>query len=185
MLINPIVFFASPRCGRFCLFVSLLRNHLFLDLLTSFRNFLKFLEIRKLFGMTQESWSTDFQPAMFDMHPFGGKKVPCTKYQNSCCRPDKLEKLKSQFLWFLRPLVVLNSQPLFPSLYHVSKMTNLNVTAASCRRLLPSTSNVTRRVDKEAMCWCAHTVSSSVCKPEHLTDSRRSHLHANACGLRS
>ncbi len=31
--------------------------------------------------------STNFQPVMFDMDPFGGKKVPCTKYQESGIRP--------------------------------------------------------------------------------------------------
>jgi hypothetical protein len=29
------------------------------------------------------SWVHQFQPVMFDMDPFGGKKVPCTKYQES------------------------------------------------------------------------------------------------------
>ena len=34
-------------------------------------------------GISPEVGSTNFQPVMFDMDPFGGKKVPCTKYRES------------------------------------------------------------------------------------------------------
>ena len=44
---------------------------------------------------------------MLDMNHFGGQKVPCTKYQNSYCSPQKLEKLNDQFFWLLRPGGVL------------------------------------------------------------------------------
>ena len=47
---------------------------------------------------------------MFDMDPFGGKKVPCTKM------PQKLEKLNNPILGLLRPRGVLNNPPLFLSL---------------------------------------------------------------------
>ena len=34
-------------------------------------------------GISPEVGSTKYLPVMFDMDPFGGKKVPCTKYQES------------------------------------------------------------------------------------------------------
>ena len=50
---------------------------------------------------------------MFDMDPFGGKKVPCTKM------PQKLEKLNNPILGLLRPRGVLNNPPLFLSLIYM------------------------------------------------------------------
>ena len=46
--------------------------------LMSFRGYLDVLNRRR--GISPEYRSIDFQPVMFDMDPFGGKKVPCTKY---------------------------------------------------------------------------------------------------------
>ena len=37
--------------------------------------------IQKRRGVSPEVGSTNFQPVMFDMDPFDGKKVPYTKYQ--------------------------------------------------------------------------------------------------------
>ena len=44
------------------------------------------------------------------------RQINCTKYQNSHCRPKKLQKLNNQFFWLLRPRGVLENQSLFPSL---------------------------------------------------------------------
>mgnify|MGYP000441339736 CR=1 FL=1 len=38
---------------------------------------------QKRCGNSPEVGSTNYQPVMFDMDPFGGKKVSCTKYQES------------------------------------------------------------------------------------------------------
>ena len=51
---------------------------------------------------------------MFDMDPFGGKKVPCTKM------PQKLKKLNSPQRGLLRPPGVLNSPSPFLSLPYVT-----------------------------------------------------------------
>ena len=66
--------------------------------------------IQKRRGISPEAGYTNFQPVMFDMDPFGGKKVPCSKM------PQKLEKLNNPLCGLLRPPGVLNNSPLFYSL---------------------------------------------------------------------
>ena len=68
--------------------------------------------IQKRRGFSPEAGYTNFQPVMFDMDPFGGKKVPCTKM------PQKLKKLNSPIWGLLRPPGVLNSPSPFLSLHH-------------------------------------------------------------------
>ena len=52
------------------------------------------------------------------MDPFDDVRVPSTKYQNSCCRPERLEKLNIPIAFLLRRLAVLNIPPSFVSLLY-------------------------------------------------------------------
>ena len=65
--------------GRGLFFSRITRPWNFRPRLGDFRIFW----IKKRRGISPEVGSTNFQPVMFDMDPFGGKKVPCTKYQKS------------------------------------------------------------------------------------------------------
>ena len=58
------------------------RNNTYLDFHTYLCDF-QILGKSKRRGNSPEEGSTNFQPVMFDMDPFGDKKVPCTKYYNA------------------------------------------------------------------------------------------------------
>ena len=59
-----------------------------------------------------EVGSTNVQPVMFDMDPFGGKKVPCTKYQKGWLPQSRLLE------WFFA-VYIANSKAMLTSLREI------------------------------------------------------------------
>ena len=75
-----------PHSGR--LFAGFLAGAFFSEITRpwNFRPHLgdfRALGIQKRRGISPEVGYTNFQTVMFDMDPFGGKKAPCAKYQES------------------------------------------------------------------------------------------------------
>ena len=58
------------------------QNNTSLEFWRSFRWFPDFPNSKKTPNLTKPG-DPKYEPVMFDMDPFGGKKVPCTKYQES------------------------------------------------------------------------------------------------------
>ena len=58
------------------------RTNTFLELWTSFRRFQDLLKSKKARNVNEPGYPK-YEPVMFDMDLFGGKKVPRTKYQES------------------------------------------------------------------------------------------------------
>ena len=72
----PLGVFRSPRCGNFGLSACLFAGNTRPWILTSFRGFLIFVEIEKPAESLQNLvGSTEIQPVVFDMYPFGAKQV--------------------------------------------------------------------------------------------------------------
>ena len=65
--------------------------------------------IQKRRGISPEAGYTNFQPVMFDMDPFGGKKVPCTKYQESGITASRFASKMDQLVILGLPSIVKKS----------------------------------------------------------------------------